>query len=293
MRTFIIGLLLLCTTATGWAKGLAPIVTGNWLEKNLSEVTIIDIRKADEFREGHVPGAVNVMYGGLAIKKNALDNEMPPADDLADILNAAGLTSKSKVVIYNKVDNIMERANMTRIALTLVYAGIENVAILDGGWNKWTADKKAVVKESVAVKTGNETFAINKKMVVDQKLVLERYGKALFVDTREPEFFFGSAKLPFVERAGRIKGAVSLPSSWVFTKDGAFRPADELQRYIAGVIGNDKNREIIVYCDSGRLASTWWFMLTQVSGYKNVAMYDGSSQDFMKNPTFPVDQYRW
>jgi thiosulfate/3-mercaptopyruvate sulfurtransferase len=293
MRTFIIGLLLLCTTATSWAKGLAPIVTSDWLEKNLSEVKIIDIRKSDEFREGHVPGAVNIMYGALAVKKNNLDNEIPHVDDLADILNAAGLTSKSKVVIYNKVDNIMERANMTRIALTLAYAGIEDVAVLDGGWNKWTADKKAVVKDTSAVKPANQTFVVNNKIVVEQKQALERFGKALFVDTREPEFFFGSAKLPFVERAGRIKGAVSLPSSWVFSKEGVFRPTDELQKYVTGVIGNDKNLEIIVYCDTGRLASTWWFMLTQVFGYKNVAMYDGSSQDFMKNPNFPIDQYRW
>lgn len=293
MRTFIISLLLLCTTATCWAADLTPIVTSDWLEKNLAEVKIIDIRKADEYREGHVPGAINVMYGALAIKKSNLDNEMPQADDLADILNAAGLTSKSKVVVYNKVDNIMERANMTRIAQTLLYAGIANVAVLDGGWNKWTADQKPVAKETAAVQPGNETFLFNSKIIVEQKQVLERYGKALLVDTRDPEFFFGAAKLPFVERFGRIKGAVLLPSSWAFSKEGAFRSIDELQKYVAGVIGNDKNREIIVYCDSGRLASVWWLMLTQVFGYKNVAMYDGSSQDFMKNPNFPIDQFRW
>ncbi|MBC8019200.1 MAG: sulfurtransferase [Verrucomicrobia bacterium] len=293
MRTFIIGLLLLCTTVTCWAGDLAPIVTSDWLEKNLSEVTIIDIRKADEYREGHLPGAVNVMYGALAIKKNNLDNEMPQSDDFADVLNAAGLTAKSRVVIYNKVDNILERANMTRIAQTFVYAGIKDVAILDGGWNKWTADKKAVSKDAVAVKPANEKFAFNNKIIVEQKQVLERHGKALLVDTREPEFFFGAAKLPFVEKPGRIKGAVSLPSTWAFSKEGAFRPTDELQKYVTGVIGNDKKREIIVYCDTGRLASVWWYMLTQVFGYTNVAMYDGSSQDFMKNPSFPIEQYSW
>lgn len=290
MRTLVTIIVLLCTTATCWATGF---VNSDWLEKNQAEVKIIDIRKADEYREGHVPGAINIMYGALAIKNNNLDNEMPQADDLADILNAAGLTSKSKVVVYNKVDNIMERANMTRIAQTLIYAGIANVTVLDGGWNKWIADKKTVVKEPVATQPGNENFTFNNKIVVEQKYVLERHGKALLVDTRDPEFFFGSAKLPFVERFGRIKGAVLLPSSWAFTKEGTFRPVDELQKYVTGVIGNDKNREIIVYCDSGRLASVWWFMLSQVFGYKNIVMYDGSSQDFMKNPNFPIDQFRW
>ena len=149
------------------------------------------------------------------------------------------------------------------------------------------------VKEVVAVKQTNEKFVFNNNMVVEQKRVLERYGKALFLDTREPEFFFGSAKLAFVDKPGRISGAVSLPSTWAFSKEGSFRPTEELQKYVSGVIGNDKNREIIVYCDTGRLASTWWFMLTQVFGYNNVAFYDGSSQDFMKNPKFPVEQFRW
>lgn len=293
MRTLIISLLLLCTAATCWAADLTPLVTGDWLDKNQAEVKIIDIRKADEYREGHVPGAINIMYGALAIKKNNLDNEMPQADDLTDILNAAGLTAKSKVVVYNKVDNILERANMTRVAQTLIYAGIAKVSILDGGWNKWVADKKTVVKETVDVKPGNESYVFSNKIVVEQKQVLERYGKALMVDTRDPEFFFGSAKLPFVERFGRIKGAVLLPSSWAFSKEGAFRPVDELQKYVAGVVGTDKNREIIVYCDTGRLASVWWFLLTQVFGYTNVAMYDGSSQDFMKNQSFPIEQFRW
>ena len=293
MRTFIISLLLLCTAATCWAADLSPIVTVDWLEKNLAEVKLIDIRKADEFKEGHLPGAVNIMYGTLAVKNSNLDNEMPQVDDLADVLNASGLTAKSKVVVYNKVDNILERANMTRIVQALAYAGIEDVAVLDGGWNKWMADKKAVSKDAAVVKPGNEKFTFNNKIIVDQKQVLSRLGKALMVDTRDPEFFFGAAKLPFVERFGRIKGAVSLPSSWAFSKEGAFRPVDELQKYVSGVIGNDKDREIIVYCDSGRLASVWWFLLTQVFGYKNVAMYDGSSQDFMKNPNFPIEQFHW
>ncbi|HSR36122.1 MAG TPA: rhodanese-like domain-containing protein, partial [Desulfurivibrionaceae bacterium] len=127
LRAALISLLLLLTAVTAWARDITPLVTTDWLEKNLADVKIIDIRKADEYREGHLPGAINVMYGALAIKRNNLDNELPLADDLADLLNAAGLTPKSRVVVYNKVDNIMERANMTRIALTLAHAGIENV----------------------------------------------------------------------------------------------------------------------------------------------------------------------
>ena len=293
MRTFIISFMLFLTAATCWGRDLASISSTDWLEKNLTGVTVIDIRKTDEYREGHIPGAINIMYGTLAIKHNNLDNELPLVDDLTDILNGAGLSGKSKVVVYNKMDNIMERANATRIALTLAYAGIGEVSVLDGGWNKWISESKPVVKEFATVKEGSERYTFDKKILIDRKQVLERYGKALFVDTRDPEFFFGAAKLPFVDKPGRIKGAVLLPSSWAFTKEGAFKPGDELQKYVSGVIGNDKNREMIVYCDSGRLASVWWYLLTQEYGYKNVKMYDGSSQDFMRAADFPIEQFRW
>lgn len=293
MQTFIIGLLLLLISATCWGQEPAPIVSTDWLEKNLADVKIIDIRKTEEYREGHIPGAVNVMYGALAVKQNNLDNELPPTDDLTDILNSVGVQRKTKVVVYNKMDNIMERANATRIALTLAYAGIDTVAVLDGGWNRWIADNKPIVREATATKASNETFIVNSKIIVDQKQVLERYGKALLIDTRDPEFFFGAAKLPFVDKPGRIKGAVLLPSSWAFTKEGAFRPADELQKFVTGVVGTDKNREIIVYCDSGRLASVWWYILSRAFGYTNVRMYDGSSQDFMRKADFPIEQFRW
>jgi thiosulfate/3-mercaptopyruvate sulfurtransferase len=49
------------------------------------------------------------------------------------------------------------------------------------------------------------------------------------------------------------------------------------------------NKEIIVYCDSGRVASAWWFILNEVLGYKNVKNYDGSMEEWTKDETAPVE----
>lgn len=287
--------LLLSFPAILLARDIAPIVDAAWLEANLTTpgLTIVDIRKAEEYKEGHIPGAINMMYGSVAVKRNNLDNELPLDDDLSDILNNAGLTRKSRVIIYNRVDSLPERVNMTRVAWTLAYAGIENVAILDGGWTKWMADKKPASKDSVVVNPANETYAFNKKMIFDRNAVKSRLGKTLILDTRDAEFYFGASKQPYVDKFGRIKGATLLPSSWIFTKEGSLRKIDDLKSFLQGTVGSDRDKEIIVYCDSGRLSSGWWFFLTQVFDYKNVFMYDAGIMDYARDASLPVDQFHW
>ena len=44
----------------------------------------------------------------------------------------------------------------------------------------------------------------------------------------------------------------------------------------------DKDDSIIVYCGVGGYANSWWFVLTQVLGYKHVKFYDGSAQEWAK-----------
>jgi thiosulfate/3-mercaptopyruvate sulfurtransferase len=52
-------------------------------------------------------------------------------------------------VVTGKTDTPTDQVNQTRVAWTLKYAGLENVAILDGGYNKWVTDKKPVSTDQV------------------------------------------------------------------------------------------------------------------------------------------------
>lgn len=287
--------LLMLFPATLFARELPAVVSGDWLEKNLKnpDLKVIDIRKVEEYKAGHIPGAVNVFYGTWAVKTPNLDNELPADDDLTDIVNNAGLTPKSLIVVAGKVDNPTEQANNTRVAWTLRYAGFENVAFLDGGYNKWATDKKPLVIEATPVTVVDVTPAWQKKIVADKEYVLARRDKAILLDARLPEFFFGTSMLPLATRPGRIAGAVNLPTAWVFTKEGVLRPVDEIKAMAQGVVGKDTSREIIVYCDTGRLASTWWFVLSEMLGYQDVKMYDGSSQEFTRDQRFPMEKFTW
>ena len=142
---------------------------------------------------------------------------------------------------------------MTRVAWTLIYGGIEHVAILDGGFNAWKEAKRPISTETRKPKAVTYQGKINKSLVATKEYVVSKIGQSSVIDTRMPDFFFGVSKLqvPFVEKAGRIKGSVSLPSAWIFTKEGAFKSKDDLDAMAAGVIGKDLSKEAITYCDTG------------------------------------------
>jgi thiosulfate/3-mercaptopyruvate sulfurtransferase len=57
-----------------------------------------------------------------------------------------------------------------------------------------------------------------------------------------------------------------------------------------GVISSGPAREIVVYCGVGGYASAWWFVLTQLLGYENVKVYDGSALEWTQDPNAP-DQF--
>ena len=294
LSALVLALLILAPAAL-FARDILPVVSADWLERNLKDpkLVVLDIRKPEEYRAGHVPGAVNVYYGTWAVKTFDFDNELPHDDDLTDIINGAGIPAGSTVVVVGRADNLGELASVTRVAWTLEYAGFENVALLDGGFNAWEAEKKVVSLEVVKPKHANNTFMFKPGIRANEDYLLKQREKAIVLDTRLPDVFFGVAKAENVERPGRIKGALNLPSAWMFTKKGTYMPADDLRAIAEGVIGKDSGREIIIYCDTGKLASTWWFVLSEMLDYKNVKMYDGSFQEFSQNPNLPMEKYSW
>jgi thiosulfate/3-mercaptopyruvate sulfurtransferase len=287
--------LALALPAASSALDLPRIVSADWLEKNGSDpaIRIVDIRKPEEFKAGHVPNAINLFYGSWAVKRNNLDNQLPEDEDLADLVMSAGIDKATAVVVVGKADTTTDQVNATRVAWTLRYAGVAQVGVLDGGINKWSADKKPISTDVGKVEAAKGAVTPNRQFPASKADVAGKIGKAILVDTRLPEFFFGTAKIPIVAREGRIPQSVNLPSAWVFTKEGAFKTREDLEAMAAGVVGKDKSAEIITYCDTGRLGSGWWFVLSEVLGYRNVKMYDGSTQEWAADANAPMVKYTW
>jgi thiosulfate/3-mercaptopyruvate sulfurtransferase len=283
----------------GWpllaaARDIPSIVSTDWLEKNSNNprLVVVDIRKVEEFKEGHIANAVNVFYGSWAITKKGLDNEVPETDDLFDLIGSAGIKPDSLIVVVGKTDAVTDLVNVPRVAKTLAYAGLKEIGVLDGGMNQWLKEKKPVSTQAVKPKVADYKGQVNPAVFAPKAEVLAKVGKATIIDVRMPDFYFGVSKLPIVDKAGHIKGAVSLPSPWIFA-EGKFKAKEDLEAMAAGVVGTDKTKEMIIYCDTGRLCSGWWFVLREVLGYQNVKSYDGSMQEWGKDPATPVVKYRW
>jgi thiosulfate/3-mercaptopyruvate sulfurtransferase len=285
---FVIVLLL---PLTALARGIDPIVSTDWLQKNLknAKIVIVDVRKVEDYKAGHIPGAVNVFYGSWAIKKGDLLNELPPIDDLADIIGNAGIDKDSLVVVVGKTEKIPDQFDMTRVAWTLKYLGVQNAAILSGGQDQWVKEKKALSQDMVKAKAKPFKAAITQNLYVDKAFVLDKIGKTTIIDTRAPAFYEGKEKLAFVPKVGRIKGAVNLPVGQLFTPEGLYKDKATLAALAEKAAGNDLNKELILYCDTGKTATSWAFIMTEMLGYKDVKVYDGSSMEWLADPNAPTE----
>ena len=285
----MVGLLAALLLLPSAAFAGEPFVTTEWLQANLSKVTVLDVRKVEEYNDGHIPGSINVFYGVWGIKKGVLLNELPSDDDLKDILSSAGIEPTTQVVVVSKGETMPLRTDATRVAWTLRYAGVENAAVLSGGIEKWIADKKPLSKDAVKPKAKPYRGKFNKQFLANKAYVMGALGKAVLGDVRAPEFFKGEKKLEFVPATGRIKGAVNLPPGALFNADNTYKSKAEIEAIAKPIVGADLNKEIILYCDTGKVCTTWWLALNDLLGYKNVKVYDGSSMEWLADPAAPKE----
>lgn len=191
-------------------------------------------------------------------------------------------------MVIGKVDTPRLSYQSARVACTLQYAGVENVALLDGGMNKWFLDKKPLFTDIVRTKEKSFRGKYRKDHFADKDYIKRRLGKIILLDVREPEYFTGKKKMDCVPQMGRIPGAFNLPTSCAFNKDGTFKTREDLAVIAEAAAGKDRSKEIVTYCDIGQCCPVWSYLLAEVLGYTNVRLYIGSMQEWMQDPNAPV-----
>lgn len=291
-----------CLPTAAPAADLPPIVTPEWLQGQLGSpgLVVVDIRDEKAYDGGHIPGAVSLPYSRWMVKRDGLSDELPEPETLASVLGAAGIAPESRVVTVGKADNIgPEVGRMTRFVFTLAYAGVNTAAVLDGGMNRWEAEKRPLSKTPVAPQAVRFTPHWNKGLMADRETVARATDAGLVLcDVRPAGFFEGDkVKKPEVAKAGHLPGAHSLRAEDLFVKEGstlglggyyAFVPAAELESAVRAALGPNYGRQTVTYCNTGVLSSLGWFVLNRVLGHDAVRMYDGSLEEWTQNPDAPV-----
>ncbi|MEM4889791.1 MAG: sulfurtransferase [Thermosphaera sp.] len=279
------------------SRTIPPLVSTEWLNENLHDpsLVVIDIRSPSEYEAGHIFRSINIPFAPVSkwsVIRNDLLLELPNVEDLFKTIGDAGIDENSKVVIVGKTDNTFALADAARVAFTLIYAGVKNVAILNGGINKWIQEKREITREIIETRAKKYVGKILSHIVVSKEYVLSRIGRAIIIDARDPDVYFGVNIEPFAPVRGHIPTAKNLPASWIWKKDGTYRSEDELRSIVSNIIPSTKS-EVIIYCGVGGYATAWWYVLHEILGYENVKVYDGSWQEWIKDPNNPVSVYKW
>ncbi len=263
-----------------------------------SALVIIDVRETHLYEAGHIPRAISVPFSPVSAWATSSDEllmELPEEADLFRVVGGCGLTCDSKVVIVTTVDKApsppYSLSDATRVAATLVYAGVDNVAILDGGHPKWVREGRETTTAVPGISPVDYRGTVRPEMFVSTEYVRDHIGRTRIIDGRDPDQYFGATIDPFAGKAGHIPTARSLPAVWMWEADGTYKPVELLARMAAGVIDQSRDKEVIVYCGVGGYASSWWFVLTQLLGYTNVKIYDGAAEAWAKEDAMVL--YSW
>jgi thiosulfate/3-mercaptopyruvate sulfurtransferase len=282
--TLMLGLLV---PVQGAGPKLRPemLVTTGWLAENLSEpdVIVLCIDSTPEFyTKGHIPGARQIKLEDIAVTRDGIPTELPPVEALKHVFEAAGVSNSSRVVLYG------ERLNLfaARAYFTLDYLGVAaRVAILDGGLEKWTAERRPLSKEVPQAKTATLVVSPRPEILVDTKAMRElsqkKPGSVTLVDARPTKEFTGEQLSEDVAKAGHIPGAKGLfwMDMLVSRQNPILKPEAELRRMYSEANARAE-QPLVTYCRTGMQAAFDYFVAKYL-GY-DPSMYDGSFYEWSK-----------
>lgn len=275
--------------ATEDVKG--PLVTGEWLEKNLDNPNVKIVEVSVEpglYERGHIRGAQNVVWHTDLV--DTVQRDIAKPDKFQALVQRLGINDDSIVVLYGDNNNWFAAWG----AWVFDIYGVKNVKLLDGGRKKWEADKRPFDTRAVAVKPGNVKIAdANTRLRARLADVVEASASksAVIVDIRSADEYSGKIFAPpgsqeLSVRAGHVPNAVNVVWSKAVAADGTFKPVDELKKIYAEA-GIDGSKPVITYCRIGERSSHTWFLLSKILGY-DVRNYDGSWTEYGNSVGLPV-----
>ena len=283
-----------------FAADMKPLVSVEWLKANAErdDVFLLDIRNkldggsAETFAEGHIPGAVHSDYltGGWRTEIDGVIAQTPSAAQLEALIGNLGIDNDMSVVVIPAGVSSTDFGSAARVYWTFKYVGHDAVAILDGGYRAWTADP------TNPIKTGPSTplatifeVEIKPEMRVDTMAVAAAVGDnaTLLLDGRPAKQFKGEEKHKAAKSAGHIPGAVHFDQAQTFDETtGKLIDLAKLEGLLPA--GLTKADEVVSYCNTGHWAAVNWFALSEVAGFDNIKLYDGSMVAWTKDTTRPL-----
>jgi thiosulfate/3-mercaptopyruvate sulfurtransferase len=260
------------------------LVDTDWVAAHAADanVRVVDMRQSG-FADGHVPGAVYL--SPVAIRDaNAPPTFLPTPSAFEAQMAKLGIGDGTRVIAYDERGGIYA----ARLWWILNYFGHSNVALMNGGWTKWAAERRPASTDEAPGRAVRFTAKPQPNWIATASDVVAAIDKpgVRIVDARTVAEIEGR-ELRNIRRGGFVPSSV--PVYWEDLLDPAqrtFKSADELKQ-IYEARGVLPSQEVIAYCQVGMRASVDLFALHLI-GYDKLRNYYGAWEEWGNRDDLPL-----
>ncbi|NBR63572.1 MAG: sulfurtransferase [Verrucomicrobia bacterium] len=273
------------------------LVETEWLARNLNDPGIRVVESNEDvllYDTGHIPGALHIDWRRDLQDPLVRDYISPKA--FAELCARNGISPETTVIFYGDKSNWWACYALWAFRLF----GHQKVRILNGGRDKWVAEKRPLTREKVTAKPATYPTPAKRldgeiRAFYEDALAFSQAKKPL-IDVRSPGEFKGEVThMPEypqegVLRGGHIPGAKSVPWKTAVQEDGTFKSAEELAKIYLQGCQLTPDKDVVAYCRIGERSSHTWFVLSYLLGLKKVRNYDGSWTEWGNRVRAPIER---
>jgi len=210
---------------------------------------------------------------------------LPAARAFRERLGAWGITPAHQIVVYDARDGAMAAA---RVWFMLRMLGHSRVAVLDGGFARWTQLGLPVSTQApqpIAVDYGNGV-PIARLANADELLHPTDADAPMLIDVRTAERFRGDIE-PLDRVAGHVPGAINHPLAMNLQADGRFRSANQLADEYHTLLGDRSPDEVVMMCGSG-VTACHGLLAMEHAGLFGARLYADSWSGWISDTSRPI-----
>lgn len=280
-----------------WVKSVIDGNQEGYEDYVIGEVSYGDVDASPDYNEEHLPGAIHLdnceVEDATGSEEGAYN--LLPAEEVEKYLLSHGITKDTKVILYGQ-----DPAGVGRQAYAYIWAGVEDVKILNGGIDAWKEagyELESEANEGEAAEDFGTTVPAHPEYwmsIEDAKDRLENDDNFKLVSIRSEEEWLGETSgYNYIDKAGEPEGAVwgkgaktAFDVADFTNEDGTVKDLDgllEVWEDCDFTLDND----LAFYCGTGWRATVPFLVLYE-NGYDNISVYDGGWYEWLMHDDYPV-----